>query len=230
MFDNYNLRARLSVYMIVISPLLLTLYFNYEAIRSLGTSIFIFIFIAAFSNYFLIAERYHRKNEKIDKTAATMLYHENTEIDYLTKERYYRKLASVDKGFSPLLSKTDNELFKKTCDEAILWLRNQSRDNHLVQEENILYGFIRNVLRARTTGLLFLTSSLTIQLLTVILSNPTCNIDSHSPQLILIWCFDIFLLFFWTIGVSEKKRSFIAIKYSTALLNTIDSIETPANE
>ena len=230
MFDNYNLRARLSVYMIVLSPLLLTLYFNFEVIRSLGTSIIIILFVAAFSNYFLIEERYHRKNEKIDKTAATMLYHENTELNEETKERYYRKLAYVDQTFLPLSSKTDNVLFKSSCDEAIIWLRNNSRDNHLVQEENILYGFIRNAIRARTTGLLFLITSLIVQLFLVIQSNAIYAIEFHSTPLILIICFDIYLTFFWTIGVTEKKRAFIARKYSIALLSTIDSIETPSKE
>lgn len=50
-FDVYNIRARLSVYIIIIiAPVILTLYAMYEPVRSFSFSVVFIAILCAFSN------------------------------------------------------------------------------------------------------------------------------------------------------------------------------------
>lgn len=66
-FDVYNIRARLSVYIIVIAPMVLTLYILYEPIRSLSFSAIFVAILSAFSNYLFALQRYWQKNKDYKK-------------------------------------------------------------------------------------------------------------------------------------------------------------------
>lgn len=59
-FDSYNIRARLSVYIIIIAPIILTLYVLYEPIRSFTFSVV------------LIANKLPRCKHSCDSQASTM--------------------------------------------------------------------------------------------------------------------------------------------------------------
>ena len=58
-FDTYNIRARLSVYVIVIAPIVATVYMLYEPIRSISFSAIFIAVLAAFSNYLFALQRYY---------------------------------------------------------------------------------------------------------------------------------------------------------------------------
>ena len=49
----------------------------------------------------------------------------------------------------------DSEEFKQTCYSAIQWLRSNTRNNKLVQEENILCGFYKNLISLKSVGIAF---------------------------------------------------------------------------
>ena len=143
-FDVYNIRARLSVYIIIISPVILTLYAMYEPVRSFSFSVVFIAILCAFSNYLFALQRYIQKDKIYGNTTAKYLYLEDGHINACTKKRYYRKLSLMDEGFSIFDTPTNSNEFKEACASAIQWLRNNTRENRLVQEENMLWGFYKN--------------------------------------------------------------------------------------
>lgn len=228
-FDQYNIRARLSVYVIILSPLVITLYAAFDIFRELGASVIFIVIAAAFSNYFFIVQRFFMKSDPSENYASTLLYHENTVLKTTTKNRYYEKLASIEDTFKPLKNETDNDLFKKTCTEAIVWLRNNARNNHLVQEENTLYGFINNALNAKPIGIALVAVSCLVQIGLVCKDVISFVPDVLPIKILFLLIVDVIILFFWIFGINKKLKEFIARKYAIALLGTIDTLPTNKN-
>ena len=61
----------------------------------------------------------------------------------------------MDEGFSIFDTPTNSNEFKEACASAIQWLRNNTRENRLVQEENMLWGFYKNLLNLKIIGIIF---------------------------------------------------------------------------
>lgn len=80
-FDSYNIRARLSVYTIIIAPIILTLYVLYEPIQSFTFSVVLIAIITSFSNYLFALQRYKQREKNHKNTAAEFLYIDDPHID-----------------------------------------------------------------------------------------------------------------------------------------------------
>ena len=220
-FDNYNIRARLSVYIILISPILLTLYLLYEPVRTFTFSAILFTIIIAFSNYLFALQRYLQKDQKTySNIAAKFLFVNDSHINSYTKQRYYQKLCKLDDNFSIFNNPSDSEDFETACYSAIVWLRNNTRNNKLVQEENILYGFYKNLISFKNTGLCFTFIAIIILLSS---SKPIYNFFQSQLNTWLI-ILDTFFLIFCIFGVNKKIGITVAEKYAYALLGALDSM------
>ena len=226
-FDSYNLRARISVYIIIITPAILTLYALYEPIRSISFSAVLLAILAAFANYLFAMQRHIKKSRKYENTAASFLHLSDSHLDQITKQRYYSKLASLDESFKTFNSPSETDEFKATCASAVSWLRNNTRDNKLVQEENILYGFYRNLCAFKPIGIIFTIIAFGVQILNTL---PAASITDifQSKTIIVLLLIDLLFLIFWIAGVNKKTLKAVAEKYAIALLGALDSIK-PGN-
>lgn len=221
-FDSYNIRARISVYIIIIAPIILTLYVLYEPARSFTFSVVLVAIMTSFSNYLFALQRYKQRGIKRRNTAAEFLYIDDSHIDRKTKERYYRKLSEIDKCFEPMSRPVNSEEFKQMCYSAVLWLRSNTRNNKLVQEENMLCGFYKNLISLKSIGITFTIISIFILLISSIPTTPLSFIQSKT-NIILIFA-DIGMLLFWVLGVNERMHSVLCEKYAYALLETLDTL------
>lgn len=223
-FDQYNIRARLSIFVIVFTPLIVTLWVAFDNLIELGTSVIVIVIAAAFSNYFVIIQRINTNTKPTEDYAAPLLYHENSTFDQIIKDRYYAKLADIEPLFEPLKSESDNCKFKVTCKYAIIWLRNNARNNRLVQEENTLYGFINNAMISKKAGLVITFSSIVLQCVLIFAGIINFEPENFYIRIIVLVIIDLLMSLFWLVGVREKYRKFIAIKYAKALIGTIDTL------
>ena len=66
LFGKYNLRARLSPSIILISPILLNMYLFFEIVREISTTVIITITSSAIINLLVLISRY-KGSEKIKK-------------------------------------------------------------------------------------------------------------------------------------------------------------------
>lgn len=227
-FDSYNIRARISVYIIIIAPIILTLYVVYEPVRSVTFSVVLVAILTSFSNYLFALQRYKQRGSKRRNTAAEFLFKDDPHIDGKTKKRYYRKLIEIDKSFEDMNQPEDSENFRQTCYSAIRWLRSNTRNNKLVQEENIMCGFYKNMLGLKSVGIAFTIVALLILIIFSIPTTPLSFIQSKTNMILIL--VDLGMLLFWGLGVNEKIHSVLCEKYAYALLETLDTLPCKTNE
>ena len=223
LFDVYNIRARLSASIILLAPVAITLFFCFNEIYSFVTSSIISIILLAFTNYIPIVQRRGRKTHDFKNYAAQLLYYSNDELDQALKTRYYKILAKQDESFHCFLEPNDTPLFKSACENAVVFLRNRSRDNKLVLEENINYGFCTNILKSKSAGIII---SILSCALTVLFSYIYYQcLDNIPIQNWFAFFFNVAILLFWIVGVSEKMVETSGRYYARALISSIDLLD-----
>ena len=149
-----------------------------------------------------------------------------------TRARYYRKLASLEPEFQPLLSCIDPNTKGQPCDvdrlcaDVIPWLRAKTREPttfRLVYEENINYGYIRNMLRLKPVGL-----GANIVAIIFFGINIIANISTFTwnEQRAFFLCVAIHLLvvLYLHLCINDSAVNAAAKRYAYALLETIDSL------
>ena len=146
----------------------------------------------------------------------------NSTIDSISKKRYYDTLAKIDTSFELFLTPDDSEEFKKCCESAVVYLKSHTREDHLVQEENINYGFCRNLLRSKYIGIM-----LCFALCTIIAVCSFAKYESFSQipsSHFFAFAINAFMMLFWCIGVTKRTLDNTAKTYAKTLLAAIDTI------
>lgn len=223
LLDAYSVRARLSASIILLAPIVVTIFFCFEEIITLATSSVLIGIILAFTNYIPILQRYACKSLGYTKNyAAELLHPDNNSIDPISKARYYSALASIDDSFSAFQKPETTEAFHKCCVSAVQYLRNHTRDNRLVQEENITYGFCKNLLATKAYGIIF---SFVCSVFTGLYAWNRFGAFSDIPvQFYFALVCNIAMLGFWILGITKKILEDTAIRYAKTLLAAIDSL------
>ena len=223
LLDAYSIRARLSASIILLAPVAVTIFFCFEEIITLASSSVLIAIILAFTNYIPILQRCACKNTKhVKNYAAEFLYADNNVIDAVTKARYYSMLAKIDNSFSAFQKPETTEAFQECCVSAVIYLRNHTRDNQLVQEENMTYGFCKNLFVTKKYGIIF---SLVCGIFTGTYAWSLFSAFSEIPlQYYFAFAFNISMLVFWIFGITRLILEDTAIRYAKALLAAIDSL------
>lgn len=144
-------------------------------------------------------------------------------INSTSKHRYYEKLAGLDSSFGLFLHPNDSPEFGNCCESAVAYLKTRTREDHLVQEENINYGFCRNLLRSKYIGILICISMCCLIAVYSLLAYetiseiPTGHYFAFSTNLVMI--------LFWCVGVTRRALDNTAITYAKTLLAAIDGLK-----
>lgn len=222
LLDAYNIRARLSASVILLAPIAITVFLCFNEVATIASSsAFVFVLLA-FTNYVpILQRRFQRKNDRINYASEFLLPGDQT-IDSVTKERYYRKLATIDESFSPFSSPEDTPAFRKCCDSAVEYLRAHTRDNHLVLEENINYGFCKNLFADKVIGIII--CSLLMLCLSIYAAVDFNCLKNISPEYYYAFAFNSAILLFWIFGVTKNTLKASAIRYAKTLIAAIDTL------
>lgn len=224
LLDAYSIRARLSASIILLAPIVVTIFFCFEEIITLASSSVLMGIILAFTNYIPILQRRACKNTgHVKNYAAEFLHADNDTIDAVSKARYYSTLANIDNSFSAFQQPETTAAFQKCCVSAVLYLRNHTRDNRLVQEENITYGFCKNLFATKNYGIIF---SLACGTFTGVYAWNLFGAFSEIPlQYYFVFVFNLTMLAFWIWGVTKQVLEDSAIRYAKTLLAAIDTLD-----
>ena len=222
--DPYNIRARLSPSIILLGPIALTLFFCFESVYNATSSAVSLVILFAMTNYVpILQRRLSKRNMLPDNYAARLLQWDNTEIDKLSKQRYYEKLASLDPSFSIFRTPSDTKEFKDCCESAVIYLRNNTRDNHLVYEENINCGFCKNMLIDKPIGI---TINIVLAILTFLYSwMVSGQIAAISHKNWFSICINLLFVIFWIFAINKKMLEESAKRYAYTLITSIDSLK-----
>lgn len=229
LFDDYDLRARFSV------GLLYGLPFFVDILPQLWESWGFLPAVACYGALACICQGIgqvvrNMGTQKAQPDRAAELLMPESSLSAVTKGRYYRKLAQLESEFYPfemLLSKPEKLAQPETedlCKEAVRWVRGQTRDSkrfHFLREENINYGFCRNMLALKWPGIIANLAAI-IVFVFACRREMTCMEIAAQPGVILhgLWLVYLFL------GVNQDSVKKAAGRYAYALLETIDLLKS----
>lgn len=224
-FDEYNLRARISVWIIFISPIILPAYLMIDTIRAFSTTAIVVLILIALSNLYIIHIRNCAKHGKssVDKRSIVKEY-------FVNDSKLSRKMRNTicDKMQNYGIDQTEIQILKNKetadpkysdiLDNVINIIKESQRKNTLVREENIQYGFCRNLYAIRLPGTI-ITGSMII--LEVICMKSAC-IDVDTDMLILSLAVDALFLLIWLFGINRKLVIIAAENYAECLFNAFE--------
>jgi len=143
LLDTYHIRVRLSASIIVLAPVAITIFFCFQEIATIASSSILIAVLLSLTNYLPIVQRQiYQKKLPFKNYAAQFLMPNDEAVNSTSKKRYYKKLAEIDQTFSEFQHPNTSKSFYQCCESAVRYLREKSRANSLVMEENINYGFI----------------------------------------------------------------------------------------
>ena len=224
LLDAYNIRARLSASIILLAPIAITVFVCFDEIHNIATSaVFIGLFLA-FTNYIPILLRmvYGSKQYSVNYAAEFLMPSDPT-ISLNSKHRYYEILADLDTSFELFLHPDDTDEFRKCCESAVAYLKTRTRENHLVQEENINYGFCRNLLRSKYIGILICISMCCLVAVYSLLTHE--SISEIPTGHFLAFATNIVMILFWCVGVTQRALDNTAKTYARTLIAAIDTLK-----
>ena len=221
LLDTYHIRVRLSASIIVLAPLAITIFLCFQEIATLASSTVLIAVLLAFTNYLPIVQRQiYQKKLPFKNYAAQFLMPDDETLNSTSKKRYYRKLAEIDQTFSEFQQPNTSKSFCQCCESVVRYLREKTRDNSLILEENINYGFYRTLYSNKTTGILL---CIVFGCLTVVYSLFCSESLSQIPiSNYIAFSSNIALLLFWIFGVTQSGLESTGKQYAKALLSTID--------
>lgn len=229
LFDRYDIRARICALIFVVSPFLLDAYILVDAVRNISFTAIITAVLIASSGLFSCWIRYSGNNASRGDYIAEFLLPESSAISTTSRERYWKKLQDLEPSFSGLSS--DNAMkCKETAESVSPWLREQTRTGEfkLIQEENMNYGFIRNVFSVKS---IFLWSFSIYSLLLIsvaIITNLDLSLKDYLMTIptehVVCGIIHITTYLIWFFGVTPKILDFSARKYAMAVIRAIDKL------
>jgi hypothetical protein len=176
LLDPYELKARLFPSLITVAPLVIV-YFAFNG-KAPTFSDGILSSLLVFSFFYLlmtIARSRGKSIEKIlftewgEKPSTLLLRHRDNTLNHITKEKYHNTLSKfLNKPFPNSKSEErDPAKADAVYNAAIHWLIENTRDKekfHLLKQENIAYGFHRNLLGLKPIGIFLSTISIVLLL------------------------------------------------------------------
>lgn len=222
LLDTYNIRARLSASIILLAPIALTSFLCFDEVASFATSTVFIGLLLAFTNYLPILQRHICKNLKYENYASQLLRADDTTLNTVSKKRYYDKLVQIDESFSLFATPNNSKEFSDCCDSAVIYLRNHTRDNRIVQEELINYGFYKNLLSSKPIGVIIcILLAVFISLYSWLKFKQLSSIPIENYFSVAV---NVAMILFWIFGVTKEMFKNTAKEYAKTLITSIDTL------
>lgn len=229
LFDRYDIRVRICALIFVVSPFLLDAYILVDAVRNISFTAIITAVLIASSGLFSCWIRYSGNNASRGDYISEFLLPESSAISTTSRERYWKKLQDLEPSFSGLSS--DNTMKRKETAESVSpWLREQTRTGEfkLIQEENMNYGFIRNVFSVKSIFLWTFSIYSLLLISVAIITNLDLSLKDYLMTIptehVVCGIIHITTYLIWFFGVTPKILDFSARKYAMAVIRAIDKL------
>lgn len=179
-FDAYKYKARVKPALLLVLPVVIYVMAFFEAARSLNGVIA--TFLVSFGVVAFAASQMSSKGNKLQEKlfkawggapTTIVLRHSDDTLERPTKKRYMQRLADLIKDFT-LVTEEEEKTDPKAADDvyrsAANFLREQTRDTKkyaMIFDENVEYGFARNLTACKSTGILLALSCVALCLVTL---------------------------------------------------------------
>ena len=236
-FDKYNIRARISVGVIVVSPLLVQVQLVIPNLNGLSTTAVLIFIAVCLCNLLVIIPRV--SNDRITKSCfgdelptERLLQPADCSIDDITKQRYYGFLRKSIRGIS--FDTSDEEKLRNSIISSVAWLRSNTRDKTkfpLIYEENINYGFARNLYGLKRYGVLISVVSMIVDMAILVIEKTAIYTNRFSlAGASISFVISVLFLLMWVIVVKEELVRFCGEKYARELLSACDYLEQDSKQ
>lgn len=241
LLDGYAYRARLLPALLTILPVAATI-----AVADPATHRDVWSSVASLSSAFgvmaLFSAAVRARGRAVERRLMTrwgvlhsvsMLRHADTTLDSHTKTRYHAQLASHLPSLrvpSAVGEQADSRAADTVYESAVRWLREQTRDAGrfpLIREENVAYGFRRNLYGAKPLGLGLSVLCLAWVGWLIYTQAPTRIADVSLPHLVLLALL-VAIILCWCVVVTEAFVVDASKAYARALLAACDTLPPPA--
>lgn len=234
--DSYDRKARLYPALLLVAPVSIAVVgvglASLSILKSLGTV------TAGCGGAFLLAQLARDAGKKLEVRlferwnglpSVAILRHRDARIDAITKDRYHKHLSTLVKGTKPPTPKEEGADPTKADQVYTAWssyLRVHTRDTKkypLVFQENVSYGYRRNVCGLRHLGIGLSTLSLasgTGWLYRMHAITGTVGVESIASLI----CVFVFLLL-WIFRFTPDWVRIPADAYAQRLVETVDSLK-----
>lgn len=235
--NEYERKARLYPALILLTPLTVTALViisdKLSGVNAIGTG------VVVSGGAFLLAQLARDAGKKGEKDlfvqwgglpSVAILRHRDTRIDSITKARYHQKLAKLVKGTKAPSVKNEEANPTATDEVYTAWsnyLRVNSRDTNkysLLFQENINYGFRRNIWGMRLFGILL--SAIPSVISAVFIYQQYRVSAKLSNELIAAFIFSIIFLGLWIFCFTSQWVRVPADAYAERLAEIADNIGT----
>ncbi len=236
MFSRYELQARVFPSFIAVSPIGVTVLIWYPEIISLESS-FLTIFVL-FIILFSLAKVAREFGKRIEKRmikeergfpTTRFLKHSDNTLNIYTKMRYHKYLNEHIPDMQ-LPSKEEELESSDGCTEkynsAIHWLLEKTRDNQkysLIYEDNINYGFSRNMVGIKYISICLAIISLLIDFIGIYQSYGNISFDLPLKVILSIFI-SLFFVIYWIFLVKKKWVKSASEAYARSLLAACEEI------
>ena len=240
-YDRYDLRARLSVAILIIAPIVLDVSFCIKYQEGSIAAVVLALIAIAFSCCGIAAVQYFsntsKKSQNRKNLAATMLLPNDNNVSDATKQRYFSKLKRVNPELSPLIddiAKDPNSYEKSRS--IIYWILENTRDNNMfpvLAEDKIGYGFAKNMYTVKPFAIaVFCIESVTAIGIMLWQTEAPCLIDKlckvwdlYSLEIILSTAIHLVILFVWILIARKKFYISAERRLALSILHSIDGIK-----
>lgn len=243
-FDNYNRVARLYPGLLTIAPVLWTLA-ALEPELLVGTASQASLSsLCLLGSLTLLSNIARWRGKHVERllierwggwpTTALLRHRDNT-IDSYTKGRYHKELERLCQGLK--LPNADQEGKNpveaderyRSATKCLIEKRREEK-YELVHKENALYGFRRNLLGLKTSGL-FILGSVTLAIIIIWWNGAPTNLSWHTiladvlerRSIYYLWAVNLLAMFIWLLVVRPSFVRQASEEYAIALFRTLET-------
>lgn len=233
--SEYDRKARFYPSLAFIAPIFLWLMLWFPKLREIDVAIIelVILMIMPLIMLRMVREKGNQVQASLVKDwggfpTTLLLRHADSTINTATKERYHKYLESKVNIKIPSAEdeKQDKVASDKIYDSCVEYLRKNTRDQNkyqLILDENINYGFARNLLGLRPYALRTLISLLILQFILIYWSYGIgINFTAVPVSKLSAILVNLVFILFWYFKVTKQWVSFCAVRYAKALLETCD--------
>lgn len=230
LFDAYNIRVRFSAGLILISPIIISVYLLVPNASNFSFTAIILVICFGLCNLMMSLSRFWGRNVPSKcfsglMPAQQLLMPDDETLDPITKKRYYKFLCSNVENLS---FTKDIAISTNSCKSAVNWLISQTRDSNkfpLIKEETINFGFSKTLYGLKPLGIVISLLLTIIEIIIVIAKiNLKFNYITYADIIAATITSCIFTII-WIFFIKKEWVTYSGYKYAKTLLSACDSDE-----
>lgn len=239
-FDEYTLKARFLPACIAGLPLLALIASYFDWNKFLISNVIVGVLIG-FLLIFLLSGFARYMGKKVEKKSLAtwqvlptteLMRHSDTSLDQVKKNKVHELLTQKSPFTMPSQQEeiSNPNMADSVYSEAMTWLRGKTRDERILLNENITYGFMRNSLGLKWIALIICLISLVILIILFAINYEGSLKEFHQLNLFIkkvkmaLWltlATSLLMPLYWSLIINKNNLRKSALNYARTLIDLV---------